>query len=561
MARGEREYQNGDLRRPKLASVVEISPTRHRHHSPERGRHSPPYYSSSDRGDVLYDSGSDRRPPYGRSDRRRGADSNGYSNPRRSPKSKTLTLANHRSDRSSDRRDRRAPFLDRDVRHGARYSGSSDDDEDLKGLSFEEYRRLKRQKLRKKLKNCIWNVTPSPPRRDREDPEAVEELPEASDVPSEVEEKGDSRNGHRNGEINHKGKNESEEELGRSSSEVESESDTDSDSGTESSPPRRRNRRGRKNKRNSKSLPSNRRRSSRKSATESDSEENSSASESLEFSSDDDRKRSRRRRSGRSRHRQAMKRRRTRKKVKGSGSESNDESEKTVSESEDHDSSQSSDTKPKKKRQSNWSSSSNRSRKKKKKRVELGSESLSEGSSDSRVNAKSNVKADEMKEAEIDSEALILKEMLELQKKPALDNEPLVGPVPLPRAEGHISYGGALRPGEGDAIAQYVQQGKRIPRRGEVGLSADEIQKFETLGYVMSGSRHQRMNAIRIRKENQVYSAEDKRALAMFNYEEKAKREHKVMADLQRLVQRHIGQDVAPTHDPFAPKASEAADA
>ncbi|KAF5930151.1 hypothetical protein HYC85_031024 [Camellia sinensis] len=124
--------------------------------------------------------------------------------------------------------------------------------------------------------------------------------------------------------------------------------------------------------------------------------------------------------------------------------------------------------------------------------------------------------------------------------------------MPLSRAEGHISYGGALRPGECDAIAQYVQQGKRIPRRGEVGLSAEEIQKFESLGYVMSGSRHQRMNAIRIRKENQVYSAEDKRALAMFNYEEKAKREQKVMADLQWLVQRHIRQDAGPSHDHFA---------
>ena len=88
-----------------------------------------------------------------------------------------------------------------------------------------------------------------------------------------------------------------------------------------------------------------------------------------------------------------------------------------------------------------------------------------------------------------------------------------------------------------------------------MGLSAEEIQNFE----MMSGSRHQRMNAIRIRKENQVYSAEDKRALAMFNYEEKAKREHKVMADLQRLVQRHIGQDVGPS--PFAAKASGGADA
>jgi hypothetical protein len=171
----------------------------------------------------------------------------------------------------------------------------------------------------------------------------------------------------------------------------------------------------------------------------------------------------------------------------------------------------------------------------------------------------SKAKAGEAKTiAEIDEEALQFKEMIEAQKKPppALENEQVVGPMPLPRAEGHISYGGALRPGEGDAIAQYVQQGKRIPRRGEVGLSAEEIQKFETLGYVMSGSRYQRMNAIRIRKENQVYSAEDKRALAMFNYEEKAKREHKVMADLQRLVQRHIGQDVGPTHDPFGAKAS-----
>ena len=46
----------------------------------------------------------------------------------------------------------------------------------------------------------------------------------------------------------------------------------------------------------------------------------------------------------------------------------------------------------------------------------------------------------------------------------------------------------------------------------------------------MSGSRHKRMNAVRMRKENQVYSAEEKRALAMFNYEEKQKRESQVMA-------------------------------
>ena len=51
------------------------------------------------------------------------------------------------------------------------------------------------------------------------------------------------------------------------------------------------------------------------------------------------------------------------------------------------------------------------------------------------------------------------------------------------------SFGRNLLPGEGSAMAQYVQSNKRIPRRGEVGMTAEEIESFENLGYVMSGSR------------------------------------------------------------------------
>merc|ERR1712202_35001 len=101
----------------------------------------------------------------------------------------------------------------------------------------------------------------------------------------------------------------------------------------------------------------------------------------------------------------------------------------------------------------------------------------------------------------------------------------------LSQAKG--SYGGALMPGEGDAMAQYVQAGKRIPRRGEVGVTTEQIEEYENLGFVMSGSRHRRMNAVRIRKENQVYSAEEKRALAVINFEEKAAKEKKIMADFR----------------------------
>ena len=44
----------------------------------------------------------------------------------------------------------------------------------------------------------------------------------------------------------------------------------------------------------------------------------------------------------------------------------------------------------------------------------------------------------------------------------------------------------------------------RIPRRGEIGWKGEEIAGLEEQGFVMSGSRHARMNAIRLRKENQV---------------------------------------------------------
>ena len=48
--------------------------------------------------------------------------------------------------------------------------------------------------------------------------------------------------------------------------------------------------------------------------------------------------------------------------------------------------------------------------------------------------------------------------------------------------------------------------------------------------------RHRRMEAVRIRKENQVYSADDRRALAMFNREEREKRENQILSDFRAMV-------------------------
>ena len=75
---------------------------------------------------------------------------------------------------------------------------------------------------------------------------------------------------------------------------------------------------------------------------------------------------------------------------------------------------------------------------------------------------------------------------------------------------------------------------------GEIGLTSDEITHYEEDGWVMSGSRHRRMEAVRLRKENQIYSADEKRALAMFSKEEREKRENKVLGQFRDMVSEKL---------------------
>jgi hypothetical protein len=67
-------------------------------------------------------------------------------------------------------------------------------------------------------------------------------------------------------------------------------------------------------------------------------------------------------------------------------------------------------------------------------------------------------------------------------------------------------------------------------------MESDQIEKFEQQGYVMSGSRHRRMNAVRVRKENQVISAEEKRGILQLAAQEKVKRENEVSCSPLRTV-------------------------
>ena len=116
-------------------------------------------------------------------------------------------------------------------------------------------------------------------------------------------------------------------------------------------------------------------------------------------------------------------------------------------------------------------------------------------------------------------------------------------------------FGKGLLPGEGVAMAEYVANGQRIPRRGEIGMTNDDIDSFEKAGYIMSGNRHRRMEAVRLRKESQVihfknfsqhfnniqiYTAEEKRALDMYSRVERVNKENSVISQFKDLSKQKL---------------------
>ncbi|XP_062250179.1 NF-kappa-B-activating protein isoform X2 [Platichthys flesus] len=199
---------------------------------------------------------------------------------------------------------------------------------------------------------------------------------------------------------------------------------------------------------------------------------------------------------------------------------------KTKKHSEDSELESESDEEIKKKKKKKKSKKSKKSKKKKEKKIRKESNSSKEEEEEAAAG----------EEGEEDDPNGVL-----WVEKTCID-EHLVGPeaplTHLSQDDRPLDFGHALLPGEGAAMAEYVKAGKRIPRRGEIGLTSDEIANFEISGYVMSGSRHRRMEAVRLRKENQIYSADEKRALASFNQEERRKRESKILSSFREMVYR-----------------------
>ncbi len=183
------------------------------------------------------------------------------------------------------------------------------------------------------------------------------------------------------------------------------------------------------------------------------------------------------------------------------------------------------------------SSKKKKSKKSKKKHKKRSSKKKRKVSSSSSSDSSSSCE-DEWVEKELQPRVGLEGEPSKISQIEDDEDEDVIGPkLPAKVQLSHKEMGTALLPGEGSAMAAYVAEGKRIPRRGEIGLTSEQITSFEEEGWVMSGSRHRRMEAVRLRKENQIYSAEEKRALAMFSKEERLKRENKILGQFRELVQ------------------------
>jgi hypothetical protein len=69
-----------------------------------------------------------------------------------------------------------------------------------------------------------------------------------------------------------------------------------------------------------------------------------------------------------------------------------------------------------------------------------------------------------------------------------------------------------------------------LPFRIDADSAQTEFSSFrlQTIQLTFEFCRHRRMEAVRLRKENQIYTADERRTMALFNEQERLKRENKV---------------------------------
>jgi hypothetical protein len=72
--------------------------------------------------------------------------------------------------------------------------------------------------------------------------------------------------------------------------------------------------------------------------------------------------------------------------------------------------------------------------------------------------------------------------------------------------------------------------------QGEPMRTTEEIERYESLGYVMRNKiKNVTLNIPKSRKEAQKFSQEEKRALAIFNLEEQQRKENNIINQMKSI--------------------------
>lgn len=102
-------------------------------------------------------------------------------------------------------------------------------------------------------------------------------------------------------------------------------------------------------------------------------------------------------------------------------------------------------------------------------------------------------------------------------------------PLPPPEAQKHPSQ---------MTKEEYMQQFKRAPRRGEIGISAERIVEAEALGYVMSGSRKKEATKYIDRVQKQLHEREAAKMRLQFLQEEDRRNDSEAMNEFIKLAMK-----------------------
>ncbi|SIO73836.1 UPF0396 protein [Babesia microti strain RI] len=121
------------------------------------------------------------------------------------------------------------------------------------------------------------------------------------------------------------------------------------------------------------------------------------------------------------------------------------------------------------------------------------------------------------------------------------DSDEDYGPMPMAVHETAINKSINDEPqiaeGKSRTLTQYALNDNRISRKA-AGMTPEEVEKYESLGYVMSGSSHWRMNQAKLLKEKEHYSVEDQRSKAILNPEERANKEVELINNLKEMLKK-----------------------